>query len=142
MLPTRLGLEIIELLPEHAEAVWFDCSLREDDPDKAAIEGWNEGTWAPLRARYYAARSIVDLAIAVRAWRHGLFSTVWDEETVDPAQVVADRLCAAVLQAAGIDEAKLDIGQIWRARGWEDRDPTADERRAAVASLEDVDDAA
>jgi len=135
--PTRLGLEIIKLLPAYAEALWHRCYDLADDSeaDAAAIKGWEDATWTLIQERINQASTLVDLAIAFRITaeradpRHYKGAAPW------AIHRLACDLALAVLKLAGISEAQCSI--MAQRTDW-DRHPTPEERRAAIALLEEL----
>jgi hypothetical protein len=90
---------------------------------------WCDEQSAPATASN--ASNIVDLAIANRIWRGG--DATLDDPVGDPLDLLADRLAAAVLAAAGIPEKACWQEALWGENGWYDREPTPAERREALA---------
>lgn len=135
--PTRLGLEIIELLPAYADALWHRCYELADDSeaDAVAIKRWEDAAWTLIQERINEASTLVDLAIAFRITaeradpRHYKGATPW------AIHRLACDLALEVLKRAGIGEAQCSI-QAQRT-DW-DRHPTPEERRAAIAWLEEL----
>ena len=155
--PTPLGLAMLKALPAKAEAVWHECCAPDEDPGKENFRAWKEGVSEPINAGM-AATNIVDLAIAYRVAADG--DTPQDivntckrrgEEPLDrpeeflelmgPAAFLAYQLASTVLRLAGIPEESCSIADIGRQRGWMEadglstREPTAAERRKALARL-------
>ena len=133
--PTRLGREIIELLPAYAEALWHCCYDLADDreADAAAIKRWEDATWALIQERINGASTLVDLAIAFRIMAERADPRDYKGATPWATHRLACDLALAVLKLAGISEAQCSIQQ--QRTDW-DRHPTPKERRAAVARLE------
>jgi hypothetical protein len=101
--PTKLGLEMIELLPEYAEATWYSCNVRTDDADEPEIMGWEDATFALIKERMIAATNLVDLAIAYRIRR--------DAETPDKLFRTAKRLAEWFGEEAPATEEETSDGR-------------------------------
>ena len=113
--PTELGLEMLRLMPAHAEAVWHN-SCCTGGPDEAALLDWEDQTWEAIAERAERATNVVDQAIA-----HGIWLGVWDDE-YHAAEALAVRMAAAVLVLAGIalDDCSVDA---CIKKHWGEREP-------------------
>ena len=109
--PTEVGLAMLRLMPEHAEAVWhgsFYEGKRRPHEKLGAVEqaaaDWEDRTWDAMKELAVKATNIVNLAIAHRWWRNseaGDAEGDWQEYWTEP-EALADRLVSRVLALAGI----------------------------------------
>ena len=127
--PTELGLEMLRrLIPAHAEACWHASYW--DGPEEEAVTAWDKRTFEAIRELALRTTNVVDMAIAHRVWLTG------PEGEYHGNEALAVRMTAAVLALAGISEEKCSLEAYWRAQGWADREPTAEERGEALARAE------